>query len=126
VDQRVRDGHGATLRFFSQATISPLTVILDGVLSLEYDQTYRVSRGAVPLSLSMPTGRRDHPPQVVRAFCRGLLPDNDAVLERWGRDFQVSPGNPFALLGHVGEDAPAPRNSWPTTASSSCSPGRAP
>jgi serine/threonine-protein kinase HipA len=40
----------------------------------------------------------------VRAFCQGLLPDNEAVLDRWGREFQVSSGNPFALLSHVGED----------------------
>jgi serine/threonine-protein kinase HipA len=46
----------------------------------------------------------DHHGPEVRAFCRGLLPDNEAVLERWGRDFHVSAGNPFALLTHVGED----------------------
>jgi serine/threonine-protein kinase HipA len=40
----------------------------------------------------------------VRSYCQGLLPDNESVLERWGREFQVSAGNPFALLSHVGED----------------------
>jgi serine/threonine-protein kinase HipA len=69
-----------------------------------YDDSYRALPTAIPLSLSMPVADRTHPGVVVRAFCEGLLPDNDRVLERWGRDFHVSAGNPFALLRHVGED----------------------
>ena len=34
----------------------------------------------------------------------GLLPDNEQVIQRWARTYQVSAGNPFALLRHVGED----------------------
>jgi serine/threonine-protein kinase HipA len=75
-----------------------------GALGLVYDPDYREAAGALPVSLSLPLGEPDHPPAVVRAFCQGLLPDNESVLERWGRDFHVSPGNPFALLSHVGED----------------------
>jgi serine/threonine-protein kinase HipA len=75
-----------------------------GGLSLDYDPAYQASADALPVSLSMPLTTRTHPNAVVRAFCQGLLPDNDSVLDRWGRDFQVSPGNPFALLEHVGED----------------------
>ena len=37
-------------------------------------------------------------------FCRGLLPDNPAVVEAWGKRFQVSPRNPFDIIKHVGED----------------------
>ena len=36
----------------------------------------------------------------------GLLPDNEAILARWGQRFHVSPRNAFALLGAVGEDCP--------------------
>ncbi|GAA2619329.1 type II toxin-antitoxin system HipA family toxin [Paractinoplanes durhamensis] len=75
-----------------------------GVLSLVYDPVYAETEGAMPVSLSMPLIDEVCPPAAVRAFCQGLLPDNEVVLERWGRDFQVSPGNPFALLSHVGED----------------------
>lgn len=75
-----------------------------GVLELVYDDDYRSYPGALPVSLSMPISEPTHRGAVVRAFCQNLLPDNDRVLERWGRDFQVSPGNPFALLRHVGED----------------------
>src|ERR1019366_160687 len=35
----------------------------------------------------------------------GLLPDNDAVLARWARQFHVSSSSPFSLLGtQIGED----------------------
>jgi serine/threonine-protein kinase HipA len=81
-----------------------LTQGVAGALSFAYDDGYRRSEAAVPISLSMPLTDRDHTGPAVRAFCQGLLPDNEDVLERWGRDFQVSARNPFALLRHVGED----------------------
>jgi len=75
-----------------------------GVLELTYDDVYRSRPQAIPVSVSLPLAERMHRGAVVRAFCQGLLPDNDRVLERWGREFQVSASNPFALLRHVGED----------------------
>ncbi|MEV6844312.1 HipA domain-containing protein [Actinoplanes sp. NPDC051411] len=84
--------------------IGTLTQSAGGKLTFSYDHDYRQSPDAMPLSLSMPLSAADHDGPEVRAFCRGLLPDNDGVLERWGRDFHVSAGNPFALLNHVGED----------------------
>lgn len=84
--------------------IGTLTQRADGRLAFSYDAAYRQSPEAMPLSLSMPLSASDYDGPEVRAFCRGLLPDNEGVLERWGRDFHVSAGNPFALLCHVGED----------------------
>jgi serine/threonine-protein kinase HipA len=52
----------------------------------------------------MPLAQRRHEDPVVRSFIWGLLPDNDQVLDRWARTYQVSARNPFALLRHVGED----------------------
>jgi HipA-like protein len=75
-----------------------------GALDLAYEDSYRQRPLSMPVSLSMPLSWPSQPPAVVRAFCQGLLPDNENVLERWARDFQVSAGNPFALLTHVGED----------------------
>jgi hypothetical protein len=40
----------------------------------------------------------------IEAFLWGLLPDNEIVLQRWGRQFGVSPRNAFALIREVGED----------------------
>ncbi len=75
-----------------------------GRLSFAYDEIWRAAPNAFPLSLSMPLAAREHPHAAITPFLWGLLPDNALVLERWGRQFQVSAGNPFALLGAVGED----------------------
>lgn len=97
-------------------TAELLTVLLDGVpmgqvrrdrrqrLRFVYEPSWRAREGAVPLSLSMPLAASEHDHAVIEAFLWGLLPENQKVLERWGRRFQVSPRNPFALLSHVGED----------------------
>lgn len=75
-----------------------------GRLTLNYDDGWRDSPRSTPLSLSMPLSKASHGDDVVRPFLWGLLPDNERVLERWARDYQVSARNPFALLRHVGED----------------------
>jgi serine/threonine-protein kinase HipA len=73
-------------------------------LSFTYDRTWRDADEAYPLSLSMPLAAAEHGPAVVEPFLWGLLPDNESVLDRWARKFQVSARNPFALLANVGED----------------------
>lgn len=93
-----------------------LEVVLDGVhagrltqnshgqLSFTYDDGYRERDDATPLSLSMRPSRQRHDNRVVEPFLRGLLPDSQPVLERWGARFHVSANSPFGLLAHVGED----------------------
>lgn len=75
-----------------------------GRFALRYDEEYRATRNPTPLSLSMPLAQPHHGDGTIRAFLWGLLPDNEQVLQRWARTYQVSAGNPFALLRHVGED----------------------
>lgn len=75
-----------------------------GRLSLTYSEDWRLRPDAYPLSLSMPLAAAEHPHGPVNAFLWGLLPDNDVVIERWARHFQVSAKTPFALIGRVGED----------------------
>jgi serine/threonine-protein kinase HipA len=74
-----------------------------GELVLSYDDEWRRSEAATPLSLSMPLSEREHD-DAIRPYLMGLLPDNDQVLKRWERTFHASARNPFALLRHVGED----------------------
>lgn len=79
----------------------------DGRLRFEYEDTYRSRPDATPLSVSMPTQVEAHPDHVIRPWLWGLLPDNDAVLARWARQFHVSASSPFSLLSTpVGEDCP--------------------
>jgi serine/threonine-protein kinase HipA len=75
-----------------------------GRLTFVYDDEWRKSDDAYPLSLSMPLAAKEHGPSVVQAFLWGLLPDNERVLDRWAAKFQVSARNVFALISHVGED----------------------
>jgi serine/threonine-protein kinase HipA len=76
----------------------------DSRLSFAYSETWRDDPNSYPLSLSMPLGSATHSHARIEAFLWGLLPDNDRVLQNWGRRFQVSPKNVFRLITHVGED----------------------
>ncbi|MFW5739634.1 MAG: type II toxin-antitoxin system HipA family toxin [Myxococcota bacterium] len=75
-----------------------------GRLSFTYDEGWRHARNAYPLSVSMPLAAAHHPHAKISPFLWNLLPDNELILTRWGRRFQVSAGNAFALMGAVGED----------------------
>ena len=75
-----------------------------GRLSFAYDAGWQGSAGAYPLSLSMPLVVTEHEQGRIEPWLRGLLPDNEAILARWGQRLHVSPRNAFALIGAVGED----------------------
>jgi serine/threonine-protein kinase HipA len=75
-----------------------------GKLNFTYRGDWREAEEAYPMSISMPLAAAEHGAAVVEAFLWGLLPDNEIVLERWARKFQVSARNVFALISHVGED----------------------
>ena len=75
-----------------------------GRLAFVYDDHWRSMDEAYPLSLSMPLVVDEHEHARIEPWLWGLLPDNDAILARWGQRFHVSPRNAFALLGATGED----------------------
>jgi serine/threonine-protein kinase HipA len=75
-------------------------------LSFVYDDPWRDTDGAYPLSLSLPLLRREHGDAPVRAFLEGLLPDRAEVRESWGKRFRVSGKNAYGLLAYIGEDCP--------------------
>lgn len=98
-----------------------LTVVLGGTvagtltrqpnaaLRFDYDESYRANPQATPISLSMPLAVPTHQDararRIVTNFLWGLLPENDTVLERWGRHFRVSVSSPYPLLSTpVGHD----------------------
>ena len=79
-----------------------LTRLTGGRLRFEYADDYGAG---TPLSLSMPVQVRSHPHGVVAPWLWGLLPDNEAVLRRWARQFHASAASPFSMLSTpVGED----------------------
>lgn len=77
-----------------------------GKYVLRYEEAWRDADRTFPLSLSLPLSRGEHGDEPVRAYLANLLPDNDAILRAWARDYQVSANNPLALLAHVGEECP--------------------
>ncbi len=73
-------------------------------LSFHYETTWQSAPASFPLSVSMPLSQNVHSHETIEAYLWGLLPDNQAVLDQWGKQFQVSPRNAFRLIEHVGED----------------------
>jgi len=89
------------------AIAGTVTRLAGGRLRFDYDDNYRVTRGATPLSVSMPVTVRSHGYGNISPWLWGLLPDNQAVLERWARDFHASASSPFSLLATpIGHDCP--------------------
>ncbi|MDQ2623398.1 MAG: type II toxin-antitoxin system HipA family toxin [Actinomycetota bacterium] len=86
-------------------TIGRLERPSHGRLAFEYEDSYREDPGRTPLSLSMPVDVKRHADQVITPWLWGLLPDNDAVLRRWAREFHVSASSAFSILSTpVGHD----------------------
>lgn len=81
-----------------------LTQDIHGTISFEYDLIYQALPRPTPLSVSMPLTQNVHKGLRITDWLKNLLPDNEAVLARWGTQYKVSPNNPFALLEHVGRD----------------------
>jgi serine/threonine-protein kinase HipA len=81
----------------------------NNLLRFQYDPAYAADDDATPISLSMPIAVRVHADTTARRpvsnVLWGLLPDNELVLDRWARHYQVRATSPFFLLGTpVGED----------------------
>lgn len=82
-----------------------LTRAESGRLRFDYENSYRKRPGATSLSVSMPVQVQSHHHQVIEPWLQNALPDNQGVLQLWGRHFHVSPSSPFSLLGTpIGED----------------------
>jgi serine/threonine-protein kinase HipA len=86
------------------AIAGSITRLDQGRLRFAYDDDYRQTPGATPLSVSMLPSIRSHPDREISPWLWGLLPDNELVLERWAREFHAST-KPFSLLSTpIGHD----------------------
>lgn len=89
----------------SSGVVGTLTRLPGSRLRLDYAETYRARSDAIPLSLSLPTQVRSHSDAAVTPWLWGLLPESDAVLRRWARQFHAAATSPFSLLATpLGED----------------------
>lgn len=75
-----------------------------GDMRFTYDEGYAARPDATPLSLSMPLSVIEHRKRSILPFLDGLITDNPAAREAIGREFDVSPKSPFAILQHTGAD----------------------
>lgn len=73
-------------------------------LTFRYEEAWRATPEAIPLSLSMPLETVEHGHRATSAWLWGVLPDNPVVIERWARTFGTSRHDVVQLLLHVGED----------------------
>ena len=73
-------------------------------LTFIYNEQWRTTENAYPLSISMPLALAQHGHAKTDPFLWGLLPDNQLVLDQWAKKFQVSARNAFSLISVVGED----------------------
>ncbi len=86
------------------AVAGTITRLQGARLRFDYDRTYRALPSATPLSVSMPKSVGTHSDATITPWLWGLLPDNEAVLARWARNFHTS-ASPFALLSTpIGHD----------------------
>ncbi|MEK7410423.1 MAG: HipA N-terminal domain-containing protein [Actinomycetota bacterium] len=72
-------------------------------MTLTYEDDYRHSPNATPLSTSLPLGLQVHSGVPVAAYVDGLLPDSEMVRRRWAAEFHTR-DTPFDLIACVGED----------------------
>ncbi len=67
-------------------------------LTFTYDEQYLNNPNATPLSVSMPLREFGYDDKKISPWLWGLLPDSEAVLQRWAREFSISAASPFAFL----------------------------
>src|SRR5438105_15773287 len=73
-------------------------------LTFTYNEEWRTTENAYPLSISMPLALAQHGHAKIDPFLWRLLPDNQMVLDQWAKKFHVSARNAFSLVSAVGED----------------------
>lgn len=100
----MHDLHPTLLVFFNDRLMGELRRLAGGKLSFSYAPPYREVSASVPLSLLMPLLEETHADNKIRPFLWGLLPDNEQILQRWARRFQVSATDCFGFLQAIGED----------------------
>ncbi len=74
--------------------------------TLQYDLGWVQSRGARPISLSLPftPGNEPHHGAKVRAYFENLLPDSPDIRERVARRYRIGGTDAFELLAQIGRD----------------------
>ena len=92
------------LALLDGSEVGSVTRDKSGRLTFLYSNEWQNTRGAYPISLSMPLVIQQHKHEPIDAYLWGLLPDNENILAKWAQRYHVSPRNAFGLIEKVGED----------------------
>ncbi len=75
-----------------------------GALFFSYAKNWLTTKGARPMSLSMPLRTQAYQGDLVYNFFDNLLPDNRAIRNKIEKHFKISSSHPFDLLAIIGKD----------------------
>lgn len=77
--------------------------VSEGGVSFVYDNRWRASRNAFPISLTMPLDRPEHPAHILLPWLSNLLPEAQALRTVGGR-LGIAPEDVVGMLRHIGQD----------------------
>ena len=89
--------------FFQHLLVGTVEVSPDGELSFIYSKDWQNTRGAFPISMSMPLGTDTHPSSVISPWLANLLPEEEQ-LDVLSRSLGMSQSDALGLLAEIGGD----------------------
>lgn len=108
--------------WFDSFHVGDITVATDGGLSFRYTERWRATRGAFPLSLTMPLAEAPYPSEVISPWLANLLPEEEQ-LQILTRSLGLDRADTLAVLAEIGGDTagalsfgtPTDRTAWAWT-----------
>ncbi len=105
--------------WFDALHVGDVFVAEDGGLSFRYARKWRATRGAFPLSLTMPLAETTYPSEVISPWLANLLPEEEQ-LQILTRSLGLDRADTLAVLAEIGGDTagalsfglPSDRTAW--------------
>jgi len=98
--------------YFNDILTGKLIQNTAGILSFEYEKTYKNNQNARNISIALPVRHEVYEGDKVKAFFSGILPD-DIVRHRLAQYLGVSEKNSFALLAAIGGECAGALSLYP-------------
>lgn len=90
--------------YLNRSLVGALLKTVSGETSFTYDETWLGRPDRMPISLSLPLGRKPQKGAAVMAYFDNLLPDNDEIRKRIAEREGAVSTRPFDLLAAIGRD----------------------
>lgn len=89
--------------FFAKFLVGRIAVADDGAPDFTYDPAWRATRGAFPISLSIPIEDRAYPSEIISPWLANLLPEEEQ-LNAMAHTLGLSQTDVLAILSEIGGD----------------------